>query len=1103
MNELSNNALILHRKIKLKRMKQFSYLKFLCILGLLVFSYKGFSQGVTTASMSGRILDAKKTGVPGATVIVIHTPSGTRYGTATQDDGSFNLPNLRIGGPYTVEITAVGYATIKDEIPSLSLGQNTVLNYTMKEESDEIAAIQVIGQKDAIFNADRTGAATNINSTALQTMPTISRNFTDMTRLVPQSSGTSFGGRNNLFNNLSIDGSIFNNSFGLASLPGGQTNSQPISLDALEEIQVNIAPYDVRQGGFTGAGINAVTRSGTNNVKGSAYYFFRNNNMVGTKVGETDLSNQLLNFNYYQGGLRVGGPIIKNKLFFFLSGELEKRTDPVGQFVADRGQGGNVSRITGQQADELRQFLINTYNYDPGPIDSYDMLTESQKILARLDWNVTNNTRATLRYTYLKSYRDVQMSNSGSQGGRQNGPNSLPFQNGNYNINNNYNSIITEVNSTIGNKFSNNFIAGWTGFRDFRGSPGRIFPFVDIENGSNQNLTSFGYEPFSANNLLDSDVFQLSDNFSIYKGKHTITIGTANEYYKFRNGFMADFYSRYRFATLADFYNSSPAGTPTPIGPSTGLGRPTLFSYRYSATTEEVPFAFFEAAQIGFYVQDEWKPNDKIKVTLGLRADVPFFPKNPIDNPAVRELRFANQEVLDVGKFPDAHILWSPRIGFNWDVYGDRSLQVRGGTGVFTGRIPFVWMSNQASNTGALFGSIFETGSAAAGRPFNPDPFAYKPANAVGQIPASYEINVTSPNFRFPQVWRSNLGGDISLGEGLSASLDLSFTKDINAVYVRNANLSAPVGIVPGDGRLRYIGGNATRINSNITNAFVLDNSNQGWSGAVTVQLQKQFANGFFASLAYNYGPSWDINSGLAATASSFFNGNPVVGNPNDPTLSYSANQQLHRFIASASWKKEYAKYFATGISIFAEARSGNNFSYTVGGDLNGDNVQGNDLMYIPRSKEEIILVPALSVGDTRNPDQIWEELDAYIRQDKYLSKNRGRYAERNGAEAPWVFKSDLRIWQDFKFGKNTLQFTADIINFTNMISPNWGVVKSPIRSQLLNFVGYESPSGRPVFEYRELVNSQTGERNVSFQNNLNNFASQWQIQLGARYIFE
>ncbi|MFN3315714.1 MAG: carboxypeptidase regulatory-like domain-containing protein, partial [Raineya sp.] len=469
-------------------MKQINKFMSLWIFALILLCQSAFSQGVTTASMSGRVLDNKKEGVPGATVVLIHLPSGTKYGTATQENGSFNLPNLRIGGPYSVEVTAVGYDTIKEEIPSLSLGQNVAVTYTMKEENSEIAAIQVVAQKDAIFNADRTGAATNINSTALMTMPTISRNFTDMTRLVPQSSGTSFGGRNNLFNNLSIDGSIFNNSFGLSSLPGGQTNSQPISLDALEEIQVNIAPYDVRQGGFTGAGINAVTRSGTNDIKGSAYYFFRNNNLVADRVG--DVSVPVPQFNYYQAGLRVGGPIIKNKLFFFLSGELEKRTDPIGTFIADRGQGGNVSALTGQQADDLRQFLISQYGYDPGRIDSYDMLTESQKILARFDWNVTNNTRATLRYTYLKSYRDVPMSNSGAQGGRQNSANSLPFENGNYNINNNYNSIVGEVNSTIGNKFSNNLILGWTGFRDFRGSKGSIFPFVDIENGSNQNLTS-------------------------------------------------------------------------------------------------------------------------------------------------------------------------------------------------------------------------------------------------------------------------------------------------------------------------------------------------------------------------------------------------------------------------------------------------------------------------------------------------------------------------------------------------------------------------------------------------------------------------------------
>ncbi|MCU0439044.1 MAG: carboxypeptidase regulatory-like domain-containing protein [Raineya sp.] len=1085
-------------------MKQTKHLKRIWIFCFVILSHFAFSQGVTTASMSGRIIDNKKQAVPGATVVVVHQPSGSKYGTSTLENGSFNLPNLRIGGPYSIEVSAVGYNTIKEEGVTLSLGQNLSVNYEMREENSEIAGIQIVSKKDAVFNADRTGAATNINSTQLMSMPTISRNFTDMTRLVPQSSGTSFGGRNNLFNNLSVDGSIFNNSFGLSSLPGGQTNSQPISLDALEEIQVNLAPYDVRQGGFTGAGINAVTRSGTNDIKGSAYYFFRNNSLVADKVADVPVP--VSQFNYYQAGMRLGGPIIKNKLFFFVNAELEKRTDPIGTFIADRGQGGNVAAVNGQQMDDLRNFLISTYNYNPGAIDNYDLLTESQKILARLDWNVTKNTRATLRYTYLKSYRDVPMSGSGSQGGRANSALSLPFQNGNYNINNNYNSIVGEVNSTVGNKYSNNLIIGWTGFRDFRGSKGGIFPFVDIENGSNQTLTSFGYELFTANNLLNSDVFQLSDNFNIYKGKHTFTIGTANEYYKFKNGFMPNFYSRYRFARLEDFYNSAPVGTTTPIGASTGAGRPTLFQYRYSAVEEEVPFAEFEAAQVGVYVQDEWKANDRIKVTLGLRADVPFFPKNPIDNPAVKDLFFENQEQFNVGKFPDAQVLWSPRVGFNWDVKGDRTFQVRGGTGVFTGRVPFVWMSNQASNTGALFGTIdpgfISTGLTAF--PFNPDPFAYRPANAVGQIPASYEINVTTNKFRFPQVWRSNLGTDFVLGEGLTASLDLSYTKDINAIYVRNANLAAPVGVIPGDGRPRYAGnaGNANRINPNITAAYILDNNSKGWSGSVTAQIQKQFEGGWFTSLAYNYGPSWDINAAQASTAFSFFTGNQVVNNPNRPELSYSSNQQLHRIVGGASWKKEYAKYFATGISIFIEGRSGNTFSYVSGGDMNGDGVNNNELIYIPRSRDEIILAPT-NATDTRSPEQIWNELDAYINQDKYLRNNRGNYAERNGAEAPWVFKSDLRITQDFKFKKNTLQFTFDLFNFTNAISSSWGVVKTPIRTTLLNFIGYESPSGRPVYTFAPIVDSQTGRTNVTFQNATNNFASQWQMQFGVRYIFE
>jgi hypothetical protein len=1081
------------------------------------------AQGVTTASISGIVVDTKGEPLPGANVVAIHLPSGTEYGASTLASGRFNLPAVRIGGPYRIAVTFVGYETYTVEDVNLSLGQNFDFRAVLIESGTELAEIVVT--TTSIFNADRTGASTNISSRRLQTMPTLNRSFTDMTRLTPQASGTSFAGRNNLYNNLSIDGSILNNSFGLASLPGGQTNSQPISLDALEEITVNVAPYDVRQGGFTGAGINAVTRSGTNEFSGSAYYFTRNENSVGSKVANEEFSTPTFTNDQY--GLRIGGPIIKNKLFFFLSGELERRADPIGQFTAKESSTESGARLTRTEMDAIQQFLSSAYGYEAGPYQGYDMLTESDKITARIDYNINKNHKISFRYNYLKSIRDTPMSNSGSQGGRQNSQNSLPFRSANYIINNNFNSFVAELNSIIG-KNSNNLVIGWTGFRDFRSSPGGVFPYVDIENGNNQNVTSFGYELFSANNKLDQDVFQISDNFSIYLPKHTITIGTANEFYSFANGFMPNFYSRYRFRNYNEFFNSAPAGTEIPVltpdgsggftvsqGTSDGTGRPTLFNYRYSAVDGvEVPLAEMKAAQIGFYVQDEWTASDRLKLTAGLRIDIPYFPIDLPKNPTLDTVLFTNAEKIDVSRLPDAKVLFSPRVGFNWDVKGDKSAQVRGGTGVFTGRIPFVWMSNQASNNGVLFGVVEEQGTSSAptlaDRPFDPDPTAYRPGTVT--LPPTIQIAATDPNFKFPQVWRSNLALDYKLPYDVVMTLEGIFTKDINAVYHRNANLTAPVGIWAGDGRVRYAGTDPgtravryTDASNNVTfqvsDAIVLDNTNKGWSASLSALFRKDWNKDFSATVGYNYGPSYDLTSNPGSIAFSAWSGNQVVGDPNQPVVSYSSNQQLHRLIASASFRKEYASHFATSITLFYEARSGQPFSYIYSGDMNGDRVNGNDLIYIPRNKDEILLASE-NANDTRTIDEIWNQLDAYISQDKYLSEHRGQYAARNGAETPWSAQLDIRILQDFYINvngkRNTLQVTFDIFNFGNMLNPDWGVIQTPIRNQLLTFIGQESSSGRPVFSF-PLNGGQP--LNESFRNSLT-LNSVWQAQLGIRYIF-
>ena len=531
----------------------------------------GWSQGATTAAMSGVITDKNGSGLPGATIIAIHTPTNTQYVAPTNADGRFNIQNMRVGGPYTVRVTFVGFKDISREGVFLALGQNLRFDQKLSDATTELAEVTVSGRRDPVMNAGRTGASTTVQREQIERLPSLSRSFADFTRLTPQAgSNQSFAGRSSNYNNVTIDGAIFNNSFGLSSTVGGQSNAQPISLDAVQEIQVNLAPYDVRQGSFTGAGINAVTRSGTNDISASIYGFERNEKLVGSKV--RDLNQDFPKFSLYQLGARVGGPLIKDKLFYFVSVEGERRKDPPGTFVANReglpapGIGSNTSRVNASDLNALSGFLKSKYDYDAGAYEGYQLDQNSDKITAKLDWNITPKNSFSIKYNYLKAYRDVSPSGSGTPtpvGGRSLSQNTVPFLSSYYRIHNDVQSLIGELNSSISSSVSNQFQAGYTAQRDYRESKGgNPFPFVDIRNtdatsNAGTELTTFGYELFTPGNLLDSDIYQISDNLNYSTGKHLFTLGTYNEFYKFRNGFAPDLYGRYNFNSLDDFYKSA------------------------------------------------------------------------------------------------------------------------------------------------------------------------------------------------------------------------------------------------------------------------------------------------------------------------------------------------------------------------------------------------------------------------------------------------------------------------------------------------------------------------------------------------------------------
>jgi len=1084
------------------------------------------AQGVTTATFIGFVKDAKGDALPGANVVAVHTPSGTQYGTISRTDGRYVIPNARVGGPYKLTVSFLGYKTLEQNNLFLELGNTTNADFAMVEDASQLAEVVVSGAVDPVLNSGRTGASTNISNKVITRLPTISRSFNDYVRMTPQANGNGFAGRSDGYNNITIDGALFNNAFGLSGTVGGQTSAQPISLDAVDQITTSIAPYDVTQGSFTGAGVNVVTRSGTNDVTGSVYYFTRNQNLVGSNVGGN--SNPYSNFSFNNMGVRLGAPIIKNKLFIFGSYERERQTLPGTTYSAATASdpfvsGGTVSQVRASTLDSLSNFLKSNYGYNTGPYQNYNLLQNSDKATVKLDWNISSNHKFSIKYNYLKSYKDQVPSGSGNMfgGSRSASQFGLPFLGAYYRINNNLNSVIAELNSTFGSGFTNKFQIGYTAFRDFRGTPngGGPFPLVDIGNGSGQNLTSFGYEPFSANNILNTNVFQFSDNFDIYKGKHTFTLGTYNEFYHFENGFDPNYYGAYSFNSLSDFYASA-AGT---------VGSIKQYQLGYSTAADgSFPMVKVDAFQLGLYGQDKYEVNSRLNITLGLRADMPVIDSKIAQNTQAAGYTFSGGSTINTSQVQKAQVLWSPRIGFNYDLKGDRSTQIRGGTGIFTGRVPYVWISNQASNNGLLFNSkqYSQTNATAAGLVFSPNVDAYRPGKGSNPPPSaspSYNLAVTDRNFKFPQVWRTSIAIDQKLPWGVIGSLDLVFTKDLNAVYVRNINLPDPTFTANGaDNRPIYYkafpSGTSnsttnTRINPNVTDAELMSNTSKGYSYFGTIQFKKAFNNGLDAMVAYTYTQAQSVNDG-GSIAQSVWRDRYVSGNPNANVLSYSSYLLQNRIIASLNYRKEYAGHFATSVGMFYSLAQSGRFSYSYSGDMNGDNSGGtNDLIYIPRNPSEIKLVDITGMDGSGNPytytaAQQWADLDKYISQDKYLSGRRGMYAERNGGIQPWRGQLDLRILQDFyvyvgkeKKKRNTLQLSLDIFNVGNLINNNWGLYQVPNRSSLLTFKGYDA-TGTPTFQYPYLNSSTKTPLTSTFRNDLG-LLSRWQMQLGVRYIFD
>ncbi len=1077
---------------------------------------------VTTSSITGVVLSENNEPLPGATVVATHIPTGSKYVTISQAGGRFNIPNVTPGGPYTITATYVGSNKYQQTDITAPLGDkfDITINLT-SSAAKELETVVISGTKSNIV---KTGASTNFNRTQIQNQPNIGRSITGLTKTSPQANGNSFAGMNYRYNNITIDGALFNNNFGRSGdglIPGGGVSA--ISIDALDQIQLNIAPYDVRQAGFVGGGINAVTKRGTNIFSGTLYGFYRDQDFNGNKVKGVEVTNTKRSTKIYGGS--IGGPIIKNKLFFFVNAEKELRTQPGQTSVALRpGQNDsdpNVTSALASDLDKLATYLKSTYNYDPGTYEGYDFATDNFKFVGRLDWNINDKNRLTLRYNQSETNDDDQInSNSGPSGisrfsnSRRGGSNTggLNFQGSNFKNNTKVNSTVVELNSIFSSKISNQLIGSYTSNQLMR-VPNSVFPFVDIMNGSSV-YTSFGTDLFSYENKIDDKAYNIADNVTLNFGKHSITAGASYDYFAVRNFFSdAGGPAYYRFASLQDFLDNKP---------------PSFFALTYSYDSKNpgnIPPAEATFGQLSFYAQDAFAINPNFKLTYGLRVDKPLYTFDAPKNPALQDIVFKdendNDETFDVSQWPKSRLLFSPRVGFNYNLE-DEKLIIRGGTGIFTGRIPFIWLSNQVADNGVLR-SIWQVSSSAdlASYLFSPDRSTYFskiPIPAAGStIPAgrpSYSATVS--DFKMPQVWRTNLAFDRKLGTDYLFTLEAIVTKFINNVYFRNANLGTQNGVLnaTGDGRPYY----TPRLNDNISTMIVMDNTNKGFSTVLTAQIQKTFSRHWAGALAYSYTFANDLNIGTSDRASSSWSTNNIRDNPNQPELSYSNFSIPHRVIANFSYRFNYLNNnMATTVGLYYSGSSQERYHFRYSSDVNGDG-QTNDLIYIPADPSQITFVEGYKTGGkTYTGQQQKDAFFAFIEKNPYLKKHKGQYVDRNGALLPWVNSLDMRILQDFSFNalkrKQTFQLSIDVVNLLNLIDNSWGTRYS------YNFGSFSDQGilGIPLAASGTTPSNNTGgekfEKDTpkytfnpggptsAYRTDFSTFST-WGIQLGLRYIF-
>lgn len=1094
-------------------------LKHLLLAGIAMLAGTLAYAQVTTSSMNGRVADEKGEPVVGAAVVATHEPSGTVYGAIVNQNGQYTINGMRAGGPYKVEVSSVGYNSLLFKDVTLQLAETYNLSATLKESTEFLEQVVVIGTAKSKFSNENTGAATNIDNSQIAALPTVSRSITDVTRLSPYGgNGMSFAGADGRTANFTVDGANFNNNFGLSEkLPGG---GSPISIDAIEEMQVVISPFDVRQTNFIGGGINAITKSGTNTFKGTAYVYHKNENLRGDAICGEQITGARAKDRTTTYGFTLGGPIVKNKLFFFVNYEYVNTPT-----IANRWRGSEdgkedannyISRTKLSDLQKVSDFVKDKYGYDTGSYTNFPADESNQKILARIDWNINDKNHLAVRYNYTlnrgwNAPNKTSMDGGTRASGARTSQYSMSFANSMYAIDNSVHSISIDLNSRITDNLSNQFLATFSKLDDTRSTGSSEFPFIDILDGSGQNYMALGYELFSWNNAVHNTIANVRDDLTWYLGNHKVTGGLRYEYQMADNAYMRNGTGYYRYSSLDDFLNGA---------------APEIVNLTYGYNGEKNPAARVRFSQASIYAQDEWSVRENFKLTYGVRFDGLFFNnKDVVTNNAILKLNYYpkakdfKETHIDTGKWPGAQLAISPRVGFNWDVFNNKSLKVRGGTGLFSGRLPLVFFTNMPTNSGSVQYQAQINAEKAAKKGFTMAEFAgglvkdangkvttnalyqkllglgypanYKPED--GTVPSS--ISAVDNKFKMPQVWKTSLAVDYAIPTSFpfSVSVEGIFNKTINGVMISDWSMKDAGSYAKFNGvDNRPIYPDSFR---NGTSAFVLENTNKGYgySASATVNMTPIPEVNIMA--AYTHTASKEITSMPGSNAESAFTYVPTVAGPNYIDLHNAINVIPDRFIASVTHNDHCGNHFSL---IYETWRGSSNYSYMLSNDMNGDGY-AYDAVYIPTDAQ-------VKNGDFRFvSDDDRDRFMAFVHKDKYLSKHQGQYAEAYSVYSPWVHRVDFSYKHDFKVkaGKTTniLQLGFDIKNLLNLFNSNWGVMKilNPAigtEAKILKYEGADA-DGYAKFSTPKGV---TGNTKTFTPNHA--IGQCWYASIGIKYMF-